>query len=177
MAAAGAALFVGIAPLALKLVGPTSMPTVGGIALGAWLTLTGTFLQVLALVHVLADGPLAHPTAVLAFAVVLFLLAYAIRSLHQFFTEAFPPPGQEKPTAVSELLMLTTAVLEADGAAATPQRLTALEQVARHYLDGVSVQVPGPSASPSILPPRMLRSLYPGAVHGTSPGDLPSPIL
>ena len=72
--------------------------------------------------------------------------------------------------------MLTTAVLEADGAAATPQRLTALEQVARHYLDGVSSSS-GPSASPSILPPRMLRSLYPGAVHGTSPGDLPSPIL
>ena len=34
VAAAGAALLVGIAPLALKLVGPTSTPTVGGIALG-----------------------------------------------------------------------------------------------------------------------------------------------
>ncbi len=177
VAAAGAALLVGIAPLALKLVGPTSTPTVGGIALGAWLTLTGTFLQVLALVHVLADGPLALPATVLAFAVVLFLLGYAIRTLHQFFTEAFPTPGPEEPTTVSELLMLTTAVLEADGAAATPLRLKAIEKVARDYLDGVSAQVPGPSAPQSILPPGMLRSLYPAAVLGTSPGDLPSPIL
>ena len=59
----------------------------------------------------------------------------------------------------------------------TPLRLKAIEKVARDYLDGVSVQVPGPSAPASVLPPGMFRSLYPAAVHGTSPGDLPSPIL
>ncbi len=175
--AAASALLVGMAPVVLKIVGPSSSPTVAGIAVGAWVTLTGTFLQVLALVYVLREGPLALPAVVLAAVVVLLLVAYAVRTLDQLFSDSFPDPGPEQPTAVSELMLLTAAYLGPSTGTTTVDRLVMAEQAARAYLDRVPGAGAPPSAPPGILPTGFVLPSYPPARFGTSKGDLRTAVL
>jgi hypothetical protein len=195
-----AGLLVGIAPLVLKTIGTSVLPTVGGLISAAWITLSGVLGQLLSIARILKADELntgsysigmlgdllglAFSGDILAILTLLlgsFLLFYGFWTLRALFGEAFKmPKAKPDPVPPSDELLFSAA-LAAAGNRNEAEILAALElaeSAATKFKEESSTLSPYPSLQPYLRtsPGDDYRRPY----RRTSPGDdyrLPSGIL
>ncbi|WP_248579408.1 hypothetical protein [Nocardioides sp. InS609-2] len=145
-----AGLFVGLAPLVVKTIGPSTVPTVGGLMAGALFTLTGVLGQIVTIAWILRKGEVeatdtmysiprqvltlvmsGDSVAIIALALSAFLLFYAYWTLRVVFVEAFPGPKDKPGPEPIPNDLLAAAALVGGGAATEDEIAQALSRVAK----------------------------------------------
>lgn len=169
IAGAIAALFVGLAPLVLKTIGKSTVPTVGGLLAAAFFTLVGVIGQILATAWIFTtDSPVAGPgvlptyifdkdnivTSVLTAALIGFLLFYGYWTIHVLLAEAFPAPGKKAPTPVPNELLYAAAIAGSPGweHSSIGDRLKAAKEAARAAAEEAAAKAGEAAADGSSTP-------------------------
>jgi hypothetical protein len=173
--AAISGLFVGVAPLVLKVFGKTDAPTVGGLLVGSAVTLVGVAGQILGVYWVFERqrftkglganlGDIFRNDASLYFVLglLVFLLYYAGRTSWILLDTSFKPADSPK---ASDELVIAASILLAGGNSEI--HLGNAHQMAQDYLDAVAKAVaakaaaaPQPPSAPSpITVPRLASML------------------
>jgi hypothetical protein len=178
-----AGVLVGLAPLVLKTIGTSPLPTVGGLISAALFTLTGVTGQILAITWILKKDDLASETptwslpleivelaatgdllAIIAVALVCFLLFYGFWTLRVLFVAAFPAPkGKTIPIpVVSDELLIAAAMAGHDGwdVATMTQRMQTSFQAASDYAADPTAQA-NPQLESMVRQPSPVDRGYP----------------
>lgn len=118
VAGAISAFLVATAPLLLKVLGKTEAPTVGGLLLGALVTVTAAVGQLLVFawaIDKLEIGWLGSPISyILAGAGGLLVVVYACRSLARLVGDAYPEPEPKTSDVQKAADKIAVAILAAD---------------------------------------------------------------
>lgn len=152
VAGAISAFLTGAAPLALKAIGKTPKPTVGGLLIGGFLTVTGVASQLItigwAIGETSLDTEFRDPAAVLGGVGAVMLLWYGARTLLVLLNDSFKQVPDD-PIAAEFFVAAATSL----GPGATPQQIADRAKAL--------TETPPTGASPS----------YPPIWFGTSQGD------
>ena len=175
IAGAIAGLFVGLAPLILKTIGASSIPTVGGLIVAAYCTLVGVVGQILATTWIFKNADADQgpgflggyviddfdAASILCIVLVVFLLFYGFWTIRTLLHEAFPDLPPLKPTPVSNELVYAAALAARDGWTAE-QIAEALERAraaARIAADQADAETEGTTTSQYAVTVRRLSEL------------------